>query len=115
MSVADSFVICFFSCLISSLLPFPSVFSSFFWLAVGSSLPSTTFGMDSTDFRPEGWMMKRNGFKACKTSCVANTAASRHTKSFLDRANGCRVASQAAWYRMENGPKSKNGKKLAKK
>ena len=26
-----------------------------------------------------------------------------------------RVASQAAWYRMENGPKSKNGKKLAKK
>ena len=25
------------------------------------------------------------------------------------------VASQAAWYRMENGPKSKNGKKLAKK
>ena len=26
-----------------------------------------------------------------------------------------RFASQAAWYRMENGPKSKNGKKLAKK
>ena len=25
------------------------------------------------------------------------------------------LASQAAWYRMENGPKSKNGKKLAKK
>ena len=25
-----------------------------------------------------------------------------------------RVTSQAAWYRMENGPKSKNGKKLAK-
>ena len=26
-----------------------------------------------------------------------------------------RLASQAAWYRMENGPKSKNGKKLAQK
>ena len=26
-----------------------------------------------------------------------------------------KVASQAAWYRMENEPKSKNGKKLAKK
>ena len=26
-----------------------------------------------------------------------------------------RFASQAAWYRMENGPKSKNGKKIGKK
>ena len=25
------------------------------------------------------------------------------------------LASQAAWYRMENGPKSKNGKNLAKR
>ena len=29
--------------------------------------------------------------------------------------NELQFASQAAWYRMENGPKSKNGRKLAKK
>ena len=50
------------------------------------------------------WMYLHSGFRSGGTS--AKTTLLENHPLF---------ASQVAWYRMENGPKSKNGKKLAKK